>query len=93
MGNKDKLRYKGNVYSQNNDFDSIMNNEYHCFECFLKDSFKWDLSMQGSRYWEIVNKQIESKKEIRKKDLFLIWFLFFFILFVFSYVYLTNIKP
>lgn len=93
MGNRDRMRFKGNVDSQNYCFETIMNNDYHCFECFLKDSFRWDLSMQGNRYWEIVNKQIQSKKEMRNKDLFLVWFLFFFLIFCFSYVYLMNVKP
>ena len=83
MGNRDKMRFKGNVDSQNYCFETIMNNDYHSFECFLKDSFRWDLSMQGNRYWEIVNKQIQSKKEMRNKDLFLVWFLFFFLIFCF----------
>lgn len=93
MSNRDRMRFKGNVRSQNLCFDTIMNKEYDCFEFFLKNSFRWDLSMQGSSYWEIVNKQIVSKGEIRRKDLILIWFLFFFLMFVFYYVYLTNLKP
>ena len=93
MNNRDRMRFKGNVCSQSECFDSKMNNDYHCFECFLKDSFRWDLSMQGSNYWEIVNKQIVSKREMRRKDFFLIWFLFLFLTFVFYYVYITNLKP
>jgi len=91
MNNRDRMRFKGNVSSQNYCFDTIMNKEYNCFECFLKDSFRWDLSMQGNHYWEVVNKQVKSKSEIRRKDLFLIWFLFFFLVFIFFYVYLTSV--
>jgi hypothetical protein len=91
MNNRDRMRFKGNVSSQNHCFDTIMNKEYNCFECFLKDSFRWDLSMQGNHYWEVVNKQVKSKSEIRRKDLFLIWFLFFFLVFIFFYVYLTSV--
>ncbi len=93
MNNRDRMRFKGNVCSQNICFDSLMNNEYECFESFLKNSFRWDLSMQGSNYWEIVNKQIVSKREMRRKDFFLIWFLFLFLTFVFYYVYIINLKP
>lgn len=90
MSNRDRMRFKGNVYSQNICFDSLMNKEYKCFESFLKNSFRWDLSVQGSNYWEVVNKQIVSEREMRRKDLFLIWFLFLFLTFVFFYFHITN---
>lgn len=90
MSNRDKMRYKGNLQPQNVNFEKVMNTEFDSFESFLKQSFDWRISMQGNDYWEIVCKQMLSKKEMRVKDLFFIWFFFFLVIFIFSYLHLNK---
>ena len=88
MSNRDRMRYKGNVSSQDKNIDEVLEKTYDNFDDFLIKSFDWKLSLQGKTYWRTLSKQIENENKLRLIDLYTIIFL----LISFIIVFLFNTK-
>lgn len=88
LKSREQGRFKYNVISESSksEFEQILNNKYNSFDEFLRSSFNWEQSFQGSDYWLLVTHQVNTDRLMKKYNLALVVLviLFFIACFVFS---------
>jgi hypothetical protein len=80
MSNRDRMRFKGNVSSQDKNIDEIIKKDYNSFDDFLNQSFNPQHSLQGKTYWNTLSRQIEKQNKLKIIDLYVVIFLIIFFL-------------